>query len=245
MNVYNGFDLTGCTASEKYDGVCVVWTGVELLTRDGKEIEPPDWWTVGLPPVRLSGELWAGRGRFEVVLSVYRSGPLDPRWPQLKLMVFSGEWALRKIVGLGDHAEFVRRWPCLDADRERDEIIAAGGEGIVIRDVNGCDWKHKRIDDDDAVVIGHYVGTGRKADRLGALLVRDRAGRTFKIGSGLNDDVRNDPPPAGAVVQFEYQGRTIKGVPRFASFLRVRAEASLEMADFAYVAPPQLELFSI
>jgi DNA ligase-1 len=42
------------------------------------------------------------------------------------------------------------------------------------------------------------------------------------LGSGLSDAQRRDPPPVGAWVTYRYRERTPSGLPRFASFVRVR-----------------------
>jgi DNA ligase-1 len=59
---------------------------------------------------------------------------------------------------------------------------------------------------------------------MGSLLVQDEQGRRFRIGSGFSDAERRDPPPVGAVVTFKHHGRTRRGIPRFASFLRLQDE---------------------
>ncbi len=68
---------------------------------------------------------------------------------------------------------------------------------------------------------------------LGALLVESvpsgnaaAPGVRFKIGTGLSDAQRRDPPPVGSVVTYRYQGLTDAGVPRFASFVRVAMDRS-------------------
>jgi DNA ligase-1 len=68
---------------------------------------------------------------------------------------------------------------------------------------------------------------------LGALLVESVAsgnaaapGVRFKIGTGLSDAQRRNPPPVGSVVTYRYRGMTDAGVPRFASFVRVAAGRS-------------------
>ena len=43
--------------SEKFDGVRAIWTGQQLLTRRGKIINAPDWFTASLPDVWLDGKL--------------------------------------------------------------------------------------------------------------------------------------------------------------------------------------------
>jgi DNA ligase-1 len=72
----------------------------------------------------------------------------------------------------------------------------------------------------EAVVVGHLGGEARNAGRLGALLVELPQDKTrFKIGSGLSDAVRNNPPPIGSVITFKYYGFYKSGIPRFPSYL--------------------------
>ena len=73
-------------------------------------------------------------------------------------------------------------------------------------------------------MIGHQPGQGRHAGRLGALRVRDAQGRGFEIGTGFTDAQREDPVPLGATVTYTFRGRTVTGLPRFASFKRLRAD---------------------
>jgi DNA ligase-1 len=51
-------------------------------------------------------------------------------------------------------------------------------------------------------------------------------GVRFKIGTGLSDAQRRNPPPVGSVVTYRFRGLTDAGVPRFASFVRVAADVS-------------------
>jgi len=76
----------------------------------------------------------------------------------------------------------------------------------------------------EAVVVGHLPGKGRLAGMLGALLVETPDGRRFRLGTGFSDEERREPPPLGATVTYRYFGKTRNGVPRFASFLRIRNE---------------------
>jgi DNA ligase-1 len=226
MEDYCGFDLSGCTVSEKYDGFCARWDGSSLTTRDGVVINAPDWFTSGLPSVELTGELWCGRGKFEVVQSVCTTAIPDDRWCGVNFMVFRGD-----SVGSCGFAEIVPRWESFDIEGDLAAMIDAGGEGLVVRDASGVDYKYKPVSDDDAVVVGHTAGSGKNAGKCGALMVTDRQGREFKIGIGLPDSFRVNPPVIGSVIEFSYQGRTANGKPRFASFTRVRVERSLEMAS--------------
>ena len=48
------------------DGVRAYWNGKKLMSRHGKDIECPSWFTEGLPiGVKLDGELWMGRESFD------------------------------------------------------------------------------------------------------------------------------------------------------------------------------------
>ena len=68
--------------------------------------------------------------------------------------------------------------------------------------------KVKSVDDDEATVIQHFKGKGRNADRMGSILVEMKNGIRFKIRNRL----------------YRYYGLTKSGVPKFASFLRVREQ---------------------
>jgi DNA ligase-1 len=58
---------------------------------------------------------------------------------------------------------------------------------------------------------------------MGALLLQAPDGQRFALGTGFSDALRTSPPPMGAVVTYRYRDRTSTGLPRFASFVRVRA----------------------
>lgn len=112
-----------------------------------------------------------------------------------------------------------------------DRLVAEGGEGLMLHradapEVHGRSrllLKLKPLHDDEAVVIGHQPGSGRLSGRLGALRVRDDAGRVFEVGTGLSDAQRDKPPAIGSRITFTHRGRTPSGLPRFAAFLRERA----------------------
>ena len=60
---------------------------------------------------------------------------------------------------------------------------------------------------------------------LGAIKVVLENGDTFKIGTGFSDAERRAPPKIGSVITYQFRGKTKNGIPRFASFLRVRLDA--------------------
>jgi DNA ligase-1 len=135
-------DVTGWWVSEKFDGVRAIWTGARLLTRHGKELKAPAWFTAGLPNMRLDGELWMGRGTFDALVSTIQRKGSD--WAGVKFMVFDladvGTFEERETrlqaATLPANAERVtHRQLASNADLDVMEaaVVAAGGEGLVIR----------------------------------------------------------------------------------------------------------------
>jgi DNA ligase-1 len=60
-----------------------------LWSRYGNPIMAPDWFLNRLPACPLDGELWAGRGNFQKVMSTIRKDkPVDSEWEQIQLAVF-------------------------------------------------------------------------------------------------------------------------------------------------------------
>jgi len=250
-NVYHvgdAIDLPAYWVSEKYDGVRGWWDGRQLWTRGGTRIAAPDWFTKDWPAVPLDGELWAGRGRFEHASATVRSAAAgDAAWRQMRFMVFDlpahgGPFdarleALRALFATPMpatlHLVEQIHIPSPAALRaRRDAIVAAGGEGLVLHrgsslyraGRNDDLLKFKPHDDAEAIVVGYTPGRGKYLGMVGALEVERADGLRFRIGTGLSDAERRQPPPVGATITYSYDGLTANGVPRFARFLRVRDE---------------------
>lgn len=244
-----GIALHAYWLSEKYDGLRAVWDGRQLRTRGGETIAAPAWFTAQWPVEALDGELWAGRGRFEETLStVRRQTPDDEAWRRVRFMVFDmpahpGTFTERIAAY---HAQVQRiGQPWVQAvPQERvashdelmarlDRMVREGGEGLMLhrgdaphRALRSDDLlKVKTHEDAEAQVIGHVPGKGRHVGRLGALLVRTPEGLRFKLSAGLSDAQRDDPPAIGSWVTYRFRGLHESGVPRFASFMRVRPDA--------------------
>lgn len=234
--------------SEKYDGVRGYWDGTQLLTRGGRRVAVPAWFTAGWPAQPLDGELWAGRGRFEHAQSaVGRDTPDDDAWRAMRYMVFDlpahpGPFderlaALNKLVG-GLGIGWMQAVPQQKlADRAAllallKKTVKSGGEGLMLhrggslyRGERSDDLlKLKPYDDAEAMVVAHLPGKGKYAGQLGALQVQTPTGLRFKLGTGFSDAQRREPPPIGSTVTYRYVGLNASGMPRFASFLRVRIE---------------------
>lgn len=234
--------------SEKYDGVRAWWDGRKLLTRTGNLIRAPAWFVARWPDEPLDGELWTGRGRFEEVASTVRDqAPSHAAWREVKYMIFDlpghpGPFterlqALDELVrGLGiPWLQAVPQFRATDEatlERKLREIVAAGGEGLILHRADAVYrsgrsddlLKLKPHEDAEAIVIGYAPGKGKYAGLVGALIVERADGLQFRLGAGLSDAERRNPPPLGAVVTYTYSGKTDAGVPRFARFLRVRLD---------------------
>lgn len=234
--------------SEKLDGIRAYWTGSKLLSRAGKLIPAPAWFTDVLPAFPIEGELWLDRGKFEKLLSITsRHNPIDEEWRQVKFMLFdlpsSNKSFEQRIEQLNRFIKtidvpFIKLIPYHSFDSISQietyfrDTLSQGGEGIMLNLARAhylpgrqqAVLKIKPYYDAEAVVIDQVAGTGKFKGMMGALLVKDKQGRVFKIGTGFSDKERRDPPRFGQLVTYKYYGYTAEGKPKFASFLRVRKE---------------------
>jgi DNA ligase-1 len=244
----NQVDVANYLVSEKLDGVRAIWDGKALRFRSGKPINAPEWFVQGLPKTPLDGELWIGRGTFERLSGIVRKElPVEAEWRQVRYMIFElpgapGSFreraeAMRRIVRQAKvpWLREIEQFSVVDRgslQKRMNEVVKAGGEGLVLHradspyETGRSDslLKMKPWDDAEAVVIAHQSGKGKYAGMLGALRVRAPDGREFSLGSGFSDEQRRDPPPVGATVTYRYRDLTSSGLPRFASFLRVRED---------------------
>ncbi|MDR3368301.1 DNA ligase [Rhodoferax sp.] len=241
-----GHNPNAYLVSEKLDGVRAFWDGQSLRFRSGRTIAAPGWFIAALPKTALDGELWLGRGRFdELSGTVRRDLPVDADWHQLRYMIFDLPGSQEPFA---ERAQTIERvvaqvhQPWLQAVPQQrvadaaalqvllQQTVKDGGEGLVLHRANAL-WSPGRSDallkfklapDDDARVVAHRPGKGRNAGKLGALLLEMPNGQRFALGTGFTDAQRENPPAVGSVVTYRYRDRTPKGLPRFASFLRVR-----------------------
>lgn len=243
---HDGIDPAPYWVSEKYDGVRARWDGHSLTLRGGGAIAAPDWFTAALPPETLDGELWMGRRTFDRLSGlVRRQSPDDPAWRQVRYMVFDLPGApgafTNRVERIG-HIVATANAPWLQAAAQRrvadraelqswfEEVVQAGGEGLMLHHADAL-WPPDRNTallkftpwlDDEARVIAHLPGKGRLQGMTGSLLVETPDGRQFRLGSGLTDAQRHDPPAVGTLVTYRYRELTPNGIPRFPVFVRAR-----------------------
>lgn len=244
----DGIDPGAYWVSEKLDGVRAYWDGRQLYFRSGHAVNAPAWFVRDFPAQALDGELWLGRGEFERLSGIVRKQvPVDAEWQQVRYMLFElpggdGDFTARKerlqqlVATAGvPWLQAVEQFRSVDRkalQAKLDEVVAAGGEGLMLHRADAPYVAGRSDDllklkpylDREAKVVAHLPGKGRNAGRLGALLVEDEAGRRFRIGGGFSDAQREQPPPLGSQVTYRYRGLTAKGLPRFPVFMRVRED---------------------
>jgi DNA ligase-1 len=246
QHYHDDIDPAPYLVSEKLDGVRAVWDGQHLRFRSGRLIHAPGWFTALLPKQALDGELWLGRGRFEPLSAcVRRQQPQDTEWKNVSYQLYelpngTGSFAeriaqLQTLVAEAGVAwlhvlEQVRLADRAALQSKLQQVVRAGGEGLVLHRAD-APWETGRTDallklkpqhDAEATVIGHEAGHGKYQGLLGALLVQTPDGLRFRLGSGLSDAQRRQPPALGSVVTYRYRDVTSSGLPRFATFVRVR-----------------------
>lgn len=244
----DGMSLKHYWYSEKLDGIRAIWTGEQLISRNGHLIQAPKWFTEALPKQALDGELWAGRGQFhKVQQTVLDAVPRSEDWKLIRFMVFDKpqstltfEQRYQQLTTLlqslnSSFVQLVTQQPLnneTDLYRLLTQVEQQQGEGIMLKNklsryqAGRSDdlIKVKSYQDAEAVVIGYKPGNGKYQGKVGSLLVKWQDEQVFYIGSGLSDEDRNNPPPLGAIITFRYNGLTYQGVPRFARFSHERKE---------------------
>jgi len=236
-----------------------------LWSRYGNPIIAPDWFLNQLPAIPLDGEVWAGRGNFQLARSICSGDTAGADWYKAEFAIFGcppidvifKDGSIRGPNQTLDllYANFelwvnkcqpavLEDFLCLRAskkavpfeqelltlrdavpsegriylhlqrklpedeelarqtvNRELDRILAAGGEGVVLRDPTsswqpsrcGTLLKYKPFKDAEGVVVGYTSGreTARGSKyrgKIGALIL-DYCGKRLEL-SGLNDPER-------------------------------------------------------
>lgn len=147
-HTYSGANLTGWLVSEKLDGVRGQWDGARLLSKSGRVIHAPDWFTAGLPVLPLDGEIYAGPGTLDRVQGLSRRATARAAdWLGVRFCVFdapgvAGGFAQRldalgrTAASLPPHVEIIQHEACPGRTwlaARFSSVIESGGEGLVAR----------------------------------------------------------------------------------------------------------------
>lgn len=240
------FDPSLYLVSEKLDGVRAIWDGAALRFRSGRPISAPDWFLAGLPAQALDGELWLERKRFDRLSgTVRKTKPVDAEWRAVRYMVFDApvpevpfEARVQRLQTAVQSAnqpwlvalEQIRLASAAGLQTRLQQVAALGGEGLVLHRLD-APWQPGRSEavrklklqpDEEARVVAHVAGKGKFEGQMGALLLEMPNGQRFALGTGFSAADRAKPPAIGAQVSYRYRDRTPQGLPKFASYLRVR-----------------------
>ncbi len=217
--------------SEKYDGVRGLWNGKELISKNNNAYTIPDFlenelslFNLGsktksesessIPCQILDGEIWFGRGNFEISSGQARKEIKDiDLWKKnMKFMIFDyvtdpnmtfierRENLLRTYKSIISkyklkYCEIVP-WEILNI-KSLPLILGAmkklGSEGIMVINPNSK-YVQKRTsnilkikfeDDEEGILIGYTEGTGKYKGKIGAYIIESN-GIKFKL-SGMTD----------------------------------------------------------
>lgn len=114
---WQGEDLAGWTVTEKLDGCRAFWDGTTLWLRSGRVVQLPSGLRATMPATPADGELWAGRGGFQLASRAARFGVFAPA---VQFVAF----ATLPVTTLRDTAHALELFAA---------IKAGGGEGLMAR----------------------------------------------------------------------------------------------------------------
>jgi len=241
-------DVSQYWVSEKFDGVRAQWDGRSLYFRGGGRVPAPAWFTANFPALPLDGELWIGRDQFDTLSGMVRkTEPVDAEWRQVRYLIFelpgaAGDFTSRVSQMQRIVAEAGVPWlQAVEQTRishraalmqKLDAVVRAGGEGLMLHRADApyvtgrgdALLKLKPWQDAEAIVVGHTPGKGKYQGMTGALEMAMPDGKRFRLGSGLTDALRLQPPAVGTRITYRYQHLTKNGLPRFPRYLRVRED---------------------
>lgn len=219
--------------SEKFDGVRGIWDGKEMFSKNGKKLAIPPCFAEKLAILELKdgefveGELWADYGKFAEVSSLARrKNPTCAEFESVKYLIFNAQLNessdflanLSKIQSILES----HKTPQIRTITQHkfhsskelqdffDAVVAKGGEGVILRDSHTA-FKLKAQHDAECKIIDYTRGKGRLSGKVGAIVCESLAdknagiknGIIFRIGSGLSDEMRTNPPKIGTIITYK------------------------------------------
>lgn len=151
-NRWTGQPVEGWWMSEKFDGVRAFWDGAALRTRTWRAMDAPAEFLAAFPRgISLDGELWGGRGTFQIASELSRfARASDAAWSGIRFMVY--DWPTCAAVKFEDRvnelSQYVRG-PIQEVGLARCDgvshahsalgaVTAAGGEGLMLKRPGHC-----------------------------------------------------------------------------------------------------------
>tara|TARA_Y100000114_G_scaffold157302_1_gene189393 strand:- start:11751 stop:13541 length:1791 start_codon:yes stop_codon:yes gene_type:complete len=123
-----------------------------------------------------------------------------------------------------------------------DLVVKNNGEGLMMRKKNSpfeptneqgtkrssSIFKVKPRFTEEGLVVGYEEGLGSREGAVGSLIVKstikDGSKATWKLGSGLTQADIANPPEKNTVIEYSFDGKTSKGIPRHGVFVRRRPD---------------------
>jgi ATP-dependent DNA ligase len=123
-----------------------------------------------------------------------------------------------------------------------DLVVKQNGEGLMMRKKNSpfeptneagtkrssSIFKVKPRFTEEGLVVGYEEGLGSRSGAVGSLIVKstikDGSKATWKLGSGLKQTDIANPPKKNTVIEYSFDGKTNKGIPRHGVFVRRRPD---------------------
>lgn len=231
--------------SEKLDGYRGYWDGKVLRSKTGYRYHPPLWFIKGLGEKALDGELWIDHGVFDELGGILNSIDRQDDWHKINYMIFDMpaedavfservQYMENYVADLKlPHVKIIPQVQVKNKEELQsllDDVIKDGGEGLMLHHkdarygrgrVNHL-LKVKSYDEEKGIVIGYNEGKGKYQGKVGSLVIKVDETLIINVGSGLTDQLRNNPPAIGSTIAFIYNGLTKHGRPRFARFKRIR-----------------------
>ncbi|EST07741.1 DNA ligase, ATP-dependent, central [Kalmanozyma brasiliensis GHG001] len=164
------------------------------------------------------------------------SRPVEERWAELEQRFGSTDGL--DIDSLeGPQIKLVKHIKCKGRSHLAElmeSVEVKGGEGLMLRQP-GSKYEGKRGNtlfklknwyDAEAVVTGYAPGTGRHEGRTGSLVAQMACGTTFRVGTGMSDAQRDNPPPIGTIINYRFFELSEDGYPRFPAFRGIARDKS-------------------
>lgn len=199
----------------------------------------------------VEGELWADYGKFAEVSSLARrKNPTCAEFESVKYLIFNAQLNessdflanLSKIQSILES----HKTPQIRTITQHkfsssqelqdffDAVVAKGGEGVILRGLGDSHtaFKLKAQHDAECKIIDYTRGKGRLSGKVGAIVCESLAdknagiknGIIFRIGSGLSDEMRTNPPKIGTIITYKFSGVSKNSVPLHTRFWRVYGE---------------------
>lgn len=250
VNKYKGDEnLSGWVMSEKLQGVRGLWDGKTLKNRAGNIIPAPDFFTKCYPDFAIDGEIYSYKLPYEDITAATK-GQNPNAWIKIKHYIFDVPEAegglMQRLAVLQEYldknkCDTIKIIPQLPAISHKNmenyynEIVTRNGQGVIVRDPNAPYkggrsnkiLKFKKQLDDECKILDYNNGTGKFSSTIISLTCKNlKDDKIFKIKSGIDKKVRNNPPKKGTIITYKYHGIKDDGSPKNPVFLYAREDLS-------------------